>query len=414
MRSNTLTPLLQFTEWFGINGFRANGINYPKKLNASNKCQCTLQHAWQSSEWTRDDLISMLQTAEDFFVREAGFHVAPVQISDELHKYKTNGRMLNANNEYKSVEPDYSCEIQEFGKYVLTFIGYMDVVKEIEGTIQDVFTGQVPLPAGTLIDNVKLYFTEADGNYAGELIYDEARELEIRPLSNCYIISNVLYMNEPAYLFKKPELDEASDCVDHVSSTYVDEVAVYILSVDKCDQGNFIYTSARPCSGSNCDESRTSICVQKRLVGGQTWAVPVPTNCAVNENDELVYTSYYMTGMPSNVELNYITGRKLKKGLIQNDYFSTVAKLAVGLADCIRNWCDCADCAKDKIEHYHSVLKVKTENADVTQRGVGDRYQIILTPQTLALIGGMPPYIGLTQGIQEILSYKCKTVEGSG
>lgn len=412
MRSNTITPLLQFTEWFGLNGFKANGINYPKKLNSSVKCQCTLQHPWQSNEWTRDDLIGMLKTAEDFFTREAGFHIGPVQIEDELQAYKVNGRMINANGQYKSVEPDYSCKINEFGKYNLTFIGYLDLTKENEAGIIDRFYGSVPLPADTQLENVKVYFTEVDANYVGEITYDGFRNYEIRPLRSSYILSDTFYLEEPAYLFKKPSLDESDTCVEHVVGTYVDSVAIYVLEIDKCNQGNFIYTNATPCSGSNCEESKSQICIQKRLVGNQIWAVPIPSVCTVNEDDELVYTPYYLTGMPEKVELNYITGQKLENGLINSEYFSTIAKLAVGFADCIRNWCDCADCAKEKIEYYHSILKTKTENADVTMRGVGDRYQVILSQQSMALVGGLPPYVGIVQGMQEILNYKCKTVEG--
>lgn len=407
MRTKNLTPLLQFTNFLGIDPFKAAGIQLEQVATKpkNQHCDCSLAFSYQStSAYTREDYEQMLTLAENIFLQEAGFYAAPFQILDEEQEYGYFGSNVK---QMPAVEPNYSCRLLDTGTYELEFVGYVELVREDGDGITQQFTATTVVPSGTTRDQIKLYFTEADANYLGTLDYNESKKYEIRPLTNSKLVGTTFYINEGAYLFKKPELDDETVCVPHELDTYVEEVALYILKVDKCDQGLFIYNGV-PCSTPGCSETTTNLCLQKKMVGKDLWLTPLPVNCTVDDDGEFVYTSYCLTNKPSRVSLNYINGSKLTtNGEMDYVNFSIIAKLAIALADCVREWCACDICAKSKWEHYHSVPKEKIENAQPTTLGTGDRYQILLTPFTMQLIEGLPPYYGIIQGLQEINYIRC-------
>jgi hypothetical protein len=209
-----------------------------------------------------------------------------------------------------------------------------------------------------------------------------------------------------AYLFKKPELDEATTCLEHELTTYVSEVEVFIEKINKCNQG-YYFCEAGTCNGYNCESTQMSICFNKRLVGEGYWGVPAPLAC----NDENVLVPYCISCRPQQVNMNYINGQPLENGYVNQYVFKTVALLAISLADCIKSWCVCDMCVTDKIKYYRSYEMIKV--AEGMQGGaIGDQYRHFITDQTKSLISGLPPYRGLVEAFRNIQTIGCKNLSG--
>jgi len=410
MRSNTLTPLKQFIDWWGIEPYRANGIdrygNIKPNKSSKDDCYCMLQHPWDAkSQWSRDDLITMLQYAESTFTLEAGYHPAPFQILDEPHQYDSRNGVLRKDGLLKSVMPNYPCKLETFGTKYYESLGFAELTRDDESGILDTFTFQIVVDAGTLAKDIKVYFTITDGRPDTLLEPYTLMEWEIRPL-NIRVDGTVATISGGAYLFKKPELDEATTCLEHELTIYVSEVEVFIEKINKCNQG-YYFCEAGTCNGYNCESTQMSICFNKRLVGEGYWGVPAPLAC----NDENVLVPYCISCKPQQVNMNYINGQPLENGYVNQYVFKTVALLAISLADCIKSWCVCDMCVTDKIKYYRSYEMIKV--AEGMQGGaIGDQYRHFITDQTKSLISGLPPYRGLVEAFRNIQTIGCKNLSG--
>lgn len=411
MRSNTLTPLLQFIDWWGIEPYRANGIdrygNIKPSKSSKDDCYCMLQHPWNAnSQWSRDDLITMLQYAETTFALEAGFYPAPFQILDEPHQFNTRNGILRKDGLLKSVMPNYACHLKDFGTKYYESLGFAELTKTDQGNLLDEFTFQVIVDEGTLAQDIKVYFTITDGRPMTVLEPYKQMEWEIRPL-NISVVGVTATITGGAYLFKKPELDEATTCLEHVTETYVDEVEVFVEKINKCNQGYFL-CEAGTCEGYNCESTKMGVCFNKRYVAGGYWAVPAPLAC----NDENVLVPYCITCKPQQVNMNYISGHALTdQGLIDPMIFKTLALLSISLADCIKSWCACDLCVSKKVEYYRSYEMIKVGEG-IRDGAIGDQYKHYITDQTKNLISGLPPYRGLVEAFRNIQNIGCKNLSG--
>jgi hypothetical protein len=412
-------PMLQFSNWWGLNPWFVAGIDYEGKttpglatsVDAKDTCICMNQYQWQSDgHWSRDDLIAMIIEAEEFFIHEARYYPAPSFIPEERNKLNYNGVLgysfLNNSNKYKSIKPKFSCELQGFGYYSLTLNSTETLVKDIVGVIQDEFTTTATVPSGTTADEIRVFFTSADGGYTGDPEFND-HTYEIRPLT-ITVSGTTATIVGPAYLFKKPSLDEETDCVYHELTTYVDEVSVYITTIDNCSHGSYICSNDN-CNTTPCSPTVSNICMSKKYVGGQFWGVPFPAEC--NAQSELV--KYCLTCLPDEIEYNYLTGASLLTGgYMDNIYVEVLSKLAIGLADCLKEWCQCDVCSNKKTEYYRQTPNALFKRE--TDRQENDwTWQIILSNSSVEKLNGLPPYNGILQALRFIGKNSCKSVEGA-
>lgn len=406
MKSNTITPLLQLTEWFGIDPWKANGIDRdnPKKPQA--KCQCLFEESWvKPTQWSRQDLIGMLDYAEQVFLWETGAYVGTKQIlEDDLEYYGKNYKYgnINTQKQYKSVKPTYSSKLQEFGSYILEFV---DLITLDTSNLEYFTATSNVVPADTELEELFVFFTQADADYIGDPEYGD-HSYEIRPIRVKSLSGTNFEARIPTYLLRKPEFDNHTNCLTHELDTYVEEVLLYKRVRVECGDGYYVSENGSICDNNNCNETLNQLCLGKRLVGKEFWAVPKPINCEGQP--------YCVLTPAESVRINYLTGfKELVSGDIQKPVNEIVMKLTVGLADCIKGWCPCEGCAESKLKYYRKVEKEKIEDTDPTVRGMGNRFQLLLHPSTLQLLAGYPLYRGLTMAYREMLKLGLNTVEGS-
>lgn len=413
MRSNTQMPLLQLAEFFGISPWFFAGVDLSLVNGMSsankNKCQCILQHPWQQpSMWSRDDFISMIQYAEDVFYWETNIYPATNQILDARVEYKTKDyKLKNKFGQYKSVRLPNNCYFQNTGVLENNFIGLI----ALDTTDIDLYIATFNVPAGTKKEEIRLYFTPTDGDYITDPEPYE-RLNQIRPLRNISIVGTTCTVKIPTYLLVKPILQEnAERCLAHEADTYVSELYAFYTSLSVCRQGYFIGENSN--CVENCDEVSSPICFSTRIIGDSKWVVPKPLRC----NEDNVFEEYCLEFVPNSVSVNYLTGiKELPSGELDSYVSGIISKLAVGLADCVKPWCDCDVCAKQKLDYYRGVAKT-TIVVDIPQgQGSGEfgkQYQVLLSNKTLDLVNGYPPYLGLTMAFKELQQYKCYNVEGA-
>lgn len=415
MRSDTLMPLKQFTDWWGLDPWYVNGIDYdgsatgPSALRTDPKdrCDCMVQHPWDSpARWSRDDLIEMIRLAELVFVNEANFYPAPYFIENELrsypHKNAISHSVLKAGGKPKTVKSHHPCYLQGYGAYSLTL---HDTVT-LDRSDLDEFTVTFAVPAGTTASDIRVYFTMADGGYSNTPGFND-HLFEIRPLEITVNGLNAT-VTGGAYMFKLPEFDETDECIPHELDSYAEDVAIYLITTDECSQGNFI-CFADNCQYVPCEPVRYPLCMSVKTVGMQKWGMPYPAQC--DEEDNL--STYCLSCLPDEIEYSYVNGVPNDSGnAMEYKYATVLSKLAVGLADCIKEWCDCLTCPDKKVKYYREVPHALISlDKDKSQYDVG--WQVVLSKATIQMLAGLPPYNGILQALRFINSEKCITTEGA-
>lgn len=419
MRSNTLMPLRQFVGWWGINPWYVAGIDYENasftdatalRKSQTDQCLCMLQHPWNSgNNWSRDDFIRMIELAEIMFLNEAGFYPAPHYIEEETKKYPVKSSLgysvLQETGKPKTIKPDHPCYLQGFGAYSLELVDTVTLDRGVPD-VADEFTATVVVPAGTEASDLRVYFTAADGGYTGTPEYND-HLFEIRPLE--IVVNGVnATITGSAYLFKQPALDEELQCVEHDYDTYVEDVEVYLVVADECSQGNFI-CFVDNCQYVPCEPNRYAVCITQKTVGKQKWAMPYPAEC----DEESNYTTYCLSCIPDEIEYNYLNGVPLLVGnAMQDKYVNVLSMLAVGLADCIKAWCDCLNCPDEKVKYYRQTPSaIITVDRDETQYDV--TWQVVLSKASTIMLAGLPPYNGILQALRYINTERCISTEGA-
>lgn len=414
MRSQTLIPLSQFIDWLGIEPYNAAGVDYDNS-NASpgtvptrknrDACECVLEYPWNSSPqtWSRQDLIEMLQLAEDTFIRYARFHPASYFIEYEEQKYKPNLRLKNNILSLPSFVPFYGCcEPIYFGTADITFIENVSLLRSPDDIeVLPNFTATVTVPENTLSENIRVYFPA----YTPEGYNDH--EFEIRPLT-ITVSGTTATIVGPAYLFVDPDLAmNSKECLKNNLDSYVESIDVYITSINNCNSGSFIYNSP-DCGASDCENLEQTFCATRKVVGNCSYGVPRP----VDDNCE----NAYLKGGIHSIKYHYLTGKSVKAGgLVDRKIANTVFKLAIGLSVCIKEYCKCAVCLQDKIQYYRSVPKEVTAR-DAPPAGSDNDYQytLLITKEIMNSLGGSaPPNYGVLQALREIHLMRCNNVEGS-
>jgi len=403
MHSNTKMPLLQLVEFWGLDPYYFNGIDRKLQDNIipnkkPDKCMCMLQNTWmQPQTFSRSDLIDTLNYAEQVFSWETGINVGLHQNYEHKVQYR-KGKLQNKFGDYRAISLGSNCYFNKSGKLELHYIGEYEITKNFNGNYAEI---TFPVPEGTLVGDVRIYFTQLDAGYVNDPGINDY-QYQIRPIRNAQILNNVYSAKIPLYLLKKPSLDEYEVCLPHVTETYVDELTAFYTTLSTCDHGYFI-VSQDNCVG-NCDDVLYPVCFEEIVVGTEIRLVPKPFRC--NEDGE--YEKYFLTQSPKAVSVNYST----KLGLTSTydlEYGITqiLSKLSVGLMDCIREWCDCDNCARQKLDYYRRIFKEK-----VVDINGNDQYQLILSEGTINLLTGYPIYVGMSMAFREMLNYKCLSTTG--
>lgn len=423
MRSNTQTPLLQISRWFGIEPFSFNGIDYDGSGVGSyndDTCECMKQHPWQTKTYfSRDDFIEMIRLSEEIFFQESNVCLSPIQILGEKHVFP---KPTYRTSSYPCFIPRFSCQFKEFGIHSMHKIANIELVRENESGILDEFNFAFSLPDNYLCatkDQIHFYFIEEDRILNSQ---EDIKSFEIRPIE--YVVvedDGTVTGKAPAYLFKKPILDEEDDCQPHSLETYVESIDVYLMINDLTKQGNF-YFPASNCQETPCDHINSPLCFNKIPIGNslseQIKGCPV---AAYPEYDQLVLNDcfpkiklkpYSLCGWPSYLEMNYMSGYDLISGKIRNDLFNAIIRMGIGLMDCVRDWCRCTACFQNKIEYWRSIERIKV--AEGSKGGaIGDQWKELVSKNTLDQLSGLPPYRGITFGLRKIASIGCKN-DGGG
>lgn len=418
MRSINRIPLETFVNWWGIDPWRANGIDLTgelvnqRKQSDSKNCFCMLQHPYQAKDqFSRDDLIEMLKFGEAVFIDEAGYYPVPTQVLLENKQYDSKtGFKQYKTGLYKSIEPIFNYQIKEFGYRYLesmnTVLLVRDDIGDGTGNILQQFSGSFPVQDMIDLKKIHLYFLESDGRDIETPNIEDDYDWEVRPIRFKLNGNNIEFI-APAYLFKKPELDEEDNCVLHEFDTYVTSVEIFYERIDKCQQGNFI------CENYNCqhdcESQKWPVCFNLRKVGKGKNGVPYPKGCNANGD----YVDYCLNCLPNEVEYNYITGMEINnRFLVDDETQKAIFLLSICLYDCIKEWCVCDICPRKKVEYYRTPELVKIENA-AKNSAMGDRYEHYITDETKGYIKGLPPYRGLAEAFTIISRIGNRQLEGT-
>lgn len=407
MRSKTHLSLWQFAEWLGFDGWHFNGINKNNTLSAakpSGMCECILYRG-VGGKWGRKDFVDLIKQAERLFISETGAFPSPTQILNEEIKISTP--MVNPYyGQFKSYEVDYGCYLIDVGIKTLEYIGIFSLVKTSGMTLLDEFTCSFPVPPSLNPQDIRVYFTNADGGYIDDPTFED-REFEIRPIVKISInrTTSIATIKAPSFLFRKPESDDSSLCMPNISSTYVDEVSIYYEALNQITGQGFLQFAKGCCVQNDNYQLASSFLVKS--IGDSYGLAPIP---ATYDGD--TYTYYDLCTNPRYAYVNYLSGFSFDKyNLINNDAFESIAKLTIGLAEFSKEFCVCDESASKKFQFYRSVQKEKVAEGS-SEGGIGDQYAILTTKKSVEALNGLPPNNGVLQAMRLIETLKCGAVEG--
>lgn len=420
MRSETFIPLKQFLDWMGIEGWRAAGFDIldrqgnPSIYNNQvakdgDSCICIEQHAWQAkSHWSRDELEEILAHAEQIFIEETGLYPGPYYIEGERHQYSKG-------NLYK---PFFPCgEKLLLGKASLTFFDFAEVLMYSGEDLLNDFLVVVEFPAGMDRSKFRFHFKPDDCMEDCDEKDFNARGCEIRPISCIeYTESGDTWtatFSAPAYMFKKPELDEVQNCRDHEEDSYVDEIAIYYEELDECEQGSVVCIN--PNCKRDCTEEEYQVCFSNKLIYKQDFLQVNYRKCRL-DNDGIIILdtegipfrdTYCLNCSPTEVKMNYVTGLALTKDRkVRADVAEIIFLLAIGLAPCIKNWCECDVCSTRKIEWYRNpdnyLANEKRLNKDYDRD-----FDLLVSRRGIQLADGLPLNRAIVLALRKIEKMKC-------
>lgn len=418
MQSSTYSPLLQFAQFIGLDGWFANGIDRSlnshtkKKSQSYNECDCLLPHVWMTKQhMTLNDLEEILKLGEQLFIAETGLYPSRKQVINESHNYP---KRTWKTKKYPFIVPEHSCDFYSFGVMKPIKIATVSLYKTNEqNEALDEFKWTFQLPEGyhqVQKDDLMFSFTWEDYEWYDD---EEAKRAEIRPIRNIIIASDgSVTAKAPAFLFKKPELMDADYCLPHAPDTYVNCIDVYMWTVDIEEQGKFLCNSS-PCEEYPCNINEYPLCMTRHKEN-RTHGYPTPATIFCNQKPlvsnccDLTYPlkRYELCCWPQQVNINYIVGKELNNGFVNRDYFRAIALLGISLTDCLRDICDCPRCTTSKLNYYRSIPKFKIAEG---QSGgpVGDQWQRIEAEELEKQIQGLEPNVGILQAFRIINKLKC-------
>lgn len=401
MISDTKTPMLSLIEFLGLNPYYYAGITTDTTNYTQNKCMCLKQHPWQTvSYYTRDDLVAALKYAEDVFYTETGIHPATTQIESERLPYPvkriTKNPFINPKGDYKSVRLPNPCYFKSVGKVNIVFIDTLVVDK----TKTDYFTVEFTKPAGYTNQKLRAYFSPNDSEFNQAPEYND-HEYEVRPIHKIEDRGETVKVYFKPYMLLKPSLYSEDYCHDgNDLMIYASDLLLYYEHLDTTQHGRFVFFN--DACGDGPGEKYSDAYFETRPVGDETFLVPKPYTYTGGK-----FTSYVPNFVPSYIDVNYLSGLEVNnRGLPERFLSGIINKLAIGLLDANKDFCECDKTTEEKLAYYR---KVPTEQAD---EGYAVRWNMVLSKKTVDLMSGYPSYLGLTMAFKEMRTYRCYNVEG--
>lgn len=406
MRSKTALSLAEFCLALDGDPWQFAGIDrYGELKTPSEEVNITLEDAWMTKASannatpagsnSRSVVRKAIASAERRFAEVCHRYPVPTQTIAEHH---LTDSYLRVQHKGFVVKPRYTPDIQ-FGVLEKTqSAGDIALVKLVEAAIVDEFTCEAPVPDDTLAGDVHVYLTATDGSYSAE----PGLEAEIRPVqvvidSSAGTGNWKATFTIPAYLCVKPSLyKNQKTALSHQSETYIDNVHIWIDSINLCQSGTF--------RGKKRASLLSSEDVQASLYDdGDGYFIAQPVTC---QND--VFRSTILQNYPDSIFLNYVSGFVRDNGRVQEAVADVIWKLALGYLhfDEERNPAtkQSPPLRTSKAQYYRQVQQV-IKRRDVIGNQTATEYQMDVKPEIQYYLNGLDSRRGPIQAYGDILEY---------
>lgn len=355
MRANVRTnlSLYEFFYYLGYHPWYAAqvGTNVPARTNPL--CSDVVyQYFWQSSDaLSREHFAQAIRQAEEMIAGVIGYETAPRFIVDEPVQYPQSydrtawGSFYQPNGKLKAIKLKNG-EVHSIGVESLTVVdaGAAVVYSDEDGDgIDETFTVTATVAAGTLADDVALFFVSAD---RGQL---QLLDCEIRPLTvSISGTTATITGHRSLMVIPLQQIVPSPSSLDITLATgFATTVDVYIRTVDPSDAGTLIWENIVPgiyyaYYGSTCTPpcqvQITTACFGVRDKPGG-WVVPRP---ASYDDDTAQFQGICgaQWRSPDRVTVNYRAGKaRQDNGWVDDRLARATTLLAAALLP--RKSCGC-------------------------------------------------------------------------
>ena len=378
MRSDTALTLAEFGRWLGANPWQLAQIDYGEQKIAGASCDgdCTYQYMWQDGVNSRETLIDAIRAAEFLFRFWTSRYPCPTAIVDDEIDFPFPERgFYDAEGKLKVFRPHWH-NVIEFGTVSLTQIADDEPLdRDAPDPPADVFyiTG-LAVPDDTEADDVIVALTPADGGYTDGA--EPELQYQIRPLTVTIDSSGgagnwTADIEGDAYLFVLPSLYEAVEpvCQEHLLATYVEEVDVWVKSVDTTDHGHYVLNQT-DCGDDLCTESTQTFCIERKAIGMYAGR-PADYDGG--------WSRVCLQFVPQFINLNYVAGEPMSYGGFLDKFVVQILSLiTVGIMAVDWELC-CNACFTEKFMFYNRAQKeivTGMTHASTSIRGA-EQYQLL-------------------------------------
>jgi hypothetical protein len=415
MRSDTLLSLGEFIDWVGGNPWAFAQIDLGgDRLRDSN--MVSYEYPWQlpyendtsrAGSNTRQAVAHAIRRAETQFLKWTKFYPVPVYLTNEEHPIRRSAHSTRRTG----YQPKYGF-VQNFGVRTMTEIDAADITLT-RGAPDDTFTISVNVPDDTEADSLHVFLTEADAGYSGTPLLKH----EIRPLANVTIDSSggdgnwTAEIEAAAYLFVKPEhyAEKEPEVLEHALDTYVDEVAVWVETIDTTAPGLAVLKRGR-CANPPCNDDVTELICWERIPDWQGYYSPSRVKLVDGAFQRTTY-SYTPMAMQFNYLAGYLRENRLMAGIVKDIVCMLTIALMQGedipenednKTSVINSVCETYMTAT--FWEYRSIQKweKQTENMLASGGKSGSGYDIALTDAAKERLNGLEPRRGFIKALQEL------------
>lgn len=329
MYSDTQLSLAEFCAVMQGNPWMFAGIDrYGDVKTLSQEVNITLEDPWmtkasantsrQAGSNSRTAVRDAIRASEQRFLSVTNIGINPsIQVWDTDHPVDS---VYRTKHKGFVVRPRYH-PIQGFGVIKQTQIGAKHTLTRTkDGVIHDIFSFTIDVPDNTSADEIHIYLTDDDGNYTGL----PSLEHEIRPVSVDIDATGgagdwQAHLSFPAYLAVLPDLyDNQRAPLPHSLNTYINEVVVYVHSLDICQQGSFVAHKQGQLSAAEV------VSANFYALGHYYYQVE-PIACQ-NETIRATVLKTY----PKLIHINYRAGFERVNGHVDTRVADVISKLAIG------------------------------------------------------------------------------------
>jgi len=365
-----LLTKLEFASWLGVSDPYSffgiseayDGTNAPNNWQIPDRfCYCNLYE---------QEFEQAIERATNLFLRLANWIPIPTYFEDDFPYPYVHRGLLDVYHKPKKLNLK-RCPIIQFGQKELNIqVEDAPLTKSMGGSMLEYFTLPVfQVPNTISKDQIRVFFTPTDAGYDSLndccLDGEECCEYEIKPLRIVFSPNGDEWdvsISGHAVIFKRPNLyAELGECLPNISSTYVDEVDIYLEEFDQCNQG-YISFNTTPCSTLPCEDDTSPLCFK---VYNKRFAEIIFAQC--NDDDPPIMERYIcqIIGMPKMVRINWQAGLPYSKcnlygyqhhNLINDEDREILSLLTLHeLSNCIDEWCSCEFCVNNNLKAWRKV-----------------------------------------------------------